>query len=216
MRSRPRARSAAAPAGRRRMSWSRTRAAAWSPPRPAISRATARANTSSTTPGPTPTSGPAATITRSCRCAVPFTPVTGRRLLVAADAPEGARDALIGALARIAQADQGLVDPRRPSRPQQDAERLAKAGFLIRTGEQFHFSCEDYATFDDFLAALASRKRKAIKRERRDALENGIDDRMADRRRDPIRALGRLLRVLHGYGLAQSGDAPTSPAPSSI
>ena len=44
--------------------------------------------------------------------AVPFTPVTGRRLLVAADAPEGAREALIGALARIAQADQDVVDPR--------------------------------------------------------------------------------------------------------
>ena len=34
--------------------------------------------------------------------------------------------------------------------------------------------CDGYATFDDFLAALASRKRKAIKRERRDALDGDV------------------------------------------
>jgi uncharacterized protein len=55
----------------------------------------------------------------------------------------------------------------------EDAERLSEAGFLIRTGEQFHFHCDGYRCFEDFLAALASRKRKAIKRERRDAL---LDD----------------------------------------
>ena len=51
--------------------------------------------------------------------AVPFTPVTGRRLLVAADAPDGAREALIGALARIAQADRRrprFTPPFRPPR----------------------------------------------------------------------------------------------------
>ena len=43
-------------------------------------------------------------------------------------------------------------------------------GFLVRHGEQFHFLCNGFASFEDFLAALASRKRKSIKRERRDAL----------------------------------------------
>ena len=57
----------------------------------------------------------------------------------------------------------------------EDADRLSNAGFLVRTGEQFHFSCQGFATFDDFLAALASRKRKAIKRERRDALDGGVE-----------------------------------------
>ena len=55
-----------------------------------------------------------------------------------------------------------------------DAAQLAHAGFLVRHGEQFHFLCEGYSTFDDFLAALASRKRKAIKRERREALGSGV------------------------------------------
>src|SRR5207302_4084844 len=44
-----------------------------------------------------------------------------------------------------------------------------------RTDQQFHWENRGYATFDDFLAALASRKRKAIKRERRDAVAAGIE-----------------------------------------
>ena len=105
--------------------------------------------------------------------AVPFTPVTGRRLLVAADAPEGAREALIGAVRELRkQTKASSIHATFPTA--EDAERLSSAGFLVRTGEQFHFFCEGYANFDDFLAALASRKRKAIKRERRDALEGGI------------------------------------------
>jgi predicted N-acyltransferase len=105
--------------------------------------------------------------------AVPFTPVTGRRLLVAADAPEGARDALIGALGQLRkQTETSSIHITFPT--VQDTERLSKAGFLIRNGEQFHFSCDGFATFDDFLAALASRKRKAIKRERRDALDGDV------------------------------------------
>ena len=105
--------------------------------------------------------------------AVPFTPVTGRRLLVAADAPQGAREALIGALRELRkQTKTSSIHLTFPTA--EDAERLAGAGFLIRNGEQFHFSCNGFANFDDFLGALASRKRKAIRRERRDALDNGI------------------------------------------
>ena len=101
--------------------------------------------------------------------AAPFTPATGRRLLVAADAPQGAREALIGSLRELRkQTKASSIHVTFPTA--EDAERLSEAGFLIRTGEQFHFSCQGYSRFDDFLAALASRKRKAIKRERRDAL----------------------------------------------
>ena len=58
---------------------------------------------------------------------------------------------------------------------------LAEHGFLQRTDQQFHWENAGYATFDDFLAALAARKRKAIRRERRDALANGITRALADR-----------------------------------
>ena len=101
--------------------------------------------------------------------ASPFTPVTGRRLLVAPDAPQGARAALIGALRELRK--QTKTSSLHVTFPTvEDAERLSEAGFLVRTGEQFHFSCQGYSHFEDFLAALAARKRKAIKRERRDAL----------------------------------------------
>jgi hypothetical protein len=51
---------------------------------------------------------------------------------------------------------------------------LGTLGYLQRTQRQFHWENSGYATFDDFLAALASRKRKTIRREREDALANGI------------------------------------------
>jgi predicted N-acyltransferase len=50
---------------------------------------------------------------------------------------------------------------------------LGEAGWLQRIGTQFHWSNDNYATFDDFLAALSSRKRKQVKRERRDAAAGG-------------------------------------------
>ncbi len=105
--------------------------------------------------------------------AAPFTPATGRRLLVAKDAPPGAREALIAALREVRrQTKASSLHVTFPTR--EDAERLGQAGFLVRHGEQFHFACENYKSFDDFLSALASRKRKAIKRERREALGSEV------------------------------------------
>ena len=105
--------------------------------------------------------------------ASPFTPVTGRRLLVAGGAPEGAREALVEALREVQrQTKASSIHVTFPTA--EDAARLERAGFLVRHGEQFHFLCDGFSTFDEFLAALASRKRKAIKRERRDALGSDI------------------------------------------
>jgi predicted N-acyltransferase len=105
--------------------------------------------------------------------AVPFSPVTGRRLLVAPEAPSGARAALIVGLRALREgARASSIHVTFPDRP--DMETLERAGFVSRTGEQFHFINEGYRDFDDFLAALASRKRKAIKRERREALGDDV------------------------------------------
>src|SRR5262249_39632319 len=57
---------------------------------------------------------------------------------------------------------------------EQEWSVLAGQGFLQRTDRQFHWHNDNYATFEDFLATLASRHRKAIRRERRDAVANGI------------------------------------------
>ena len=51
---------------------------------------------------------------------------------------------------------------------------MGELGFLQRTHNQFHWQNDGYQTFDDFLSALSSKKRKNIRRERRDALANGI------------------------------------------
>ncbi len=105
--------------------------------------------------------------------AVPFTPVTGRRLLVAADAGDGARDMLIAGLkAWRGQAEASTIHVTFPTTA--DAAAMEVAGFLQRTGQQFHFFNEGYADFETFLGALASRKRKMIRRERKDALAPGI------------------------------------------
>ncbi len=101
--------------------------------------------------------------------AVPFTPVTGRRLLVARDAPEGARETLITALRGLRRAtDASSIHVTFAT--EADTQALREAGFASRTGEQFHFVNEDYRDFEHFLAGLSSRKRKMIKRERREAL----------------------------------------------
>lgn len=105
--------------------------------------------------------------------AVPFTPATGRRLLVARDAPEQARDALIASLRALRQAAEAS-SIHVTFATESEVGALAAAGFSPRQGEQFHFLNEGYRDFDDFLAALSSRKRKTIKRERRDALGDDL------------------------------------------
>jgi hypothetical protein len=105
---------------------------------------------------------------------VPFTPATGPRLLIRPSMEtERVGAALAGglvALCGVSKASSAHVTFARES----EWKFLAQHGFLQRTDQQFHWRNPDYATFDDFLATLASRHRKAIKRERRDALANGI------------------------------------------
>jgi len=106
--------------------------------------------------------------------AAPFTPVTGRRLLLAADAPESARLALIQSLRRLREAA-GASSIHITFPTPQEIEGLAADGFLRRVGEQFHFQNPGYRDFEDFLDRLAARKRKAIRRERRMALGEDLE-----------------------------------------
>jgi predicted N-acyltransferase len=106
---------------------------------------------------------------------VPFTPATGRRLLAApgpdADTIRGGLAAGLVELTRLRDASSVHVT----FAPQDEWKLLGERGYLQRTDQQFHWENAGYATFDDFLGALAARKRKAIRRERRDALANGIE-----------------------------------------
>jgi predicted N-acyltransferase len=104
---------------------------------------------------------------------VPFTPATGRRLLVAPDADPLAMRALIAGLKEWRTKIQASsLHVTFPTKAEWDV--MGDAGLLQRTGQQFHFINENYRSFDAFLEGLASRKRKAIRRERRDALADGI------------------------------------------
>jgi predicted N-acyltransferase len=108
------------------------------------------------------------------QCAVPFTPVTGPRLLLRPDAGPDVADTLIAAMIELARRHKvSSLHVTFPTAVQW--ERLGAAGFMLRTGRQFHWENQGYASFDDFLDALNSRKRKQIRRERRDALAGGIE-----------------------------------------
>jgi predicted N-acyltransferase len=97
---------------------------------------------------------------------VPFTPATGPRLLLrdAAQAP-----ALLAAAETLVR-DNGLSSAHATFIAPDQLPAFDAAGWLIRTGEQFHWFNQGYASFDQFLAVLASRKRKAIRKEREGAL----------------------------------------------
>ena len=168
------------------------------------------ANMCSIMPGPTPMSAPAGAITRSFRSPRPSRRRPGAGSSSRRHAPEGAREALIEALREVRrQAKASSIHVTFPTA--EDAARLERVGFLVRHGEQFHFLCEGFSTFDDFLAALASRKRKAIKRERREALGDDVTIEWADRFVNSARALGCVLQLLHGHGLAQMGPPLSDP-----
>jgi uncharacterized protein len=108
------------------------------------------------------------------QASVPFTPVTGRRLLVRAGANRKEHEALllqaaIGLTDRLGLSSLHITFPTR-----EEWALAGEIGCLKRTDQQFHWRNEGYSTFDEFLEALASRKRKAIRRERRDALQDGV------------------------------------------
>ena len=108
-------------------------------------------------------------------CAVPFTPAGGRRLLVRpgpqADTHE--TQLLAGALTLLDKLDASSLHVN--FLPEEDWEKLGAQGFLQRTDQQFHWQNDGYPSFDAFLEALASRKRKNLRKERAKALENGIE-----------------------------------------
>ncbi|MCY7397761.1 MAG: GNAT family N-acetyltransferase [Sphingomonas bacterium] len=98
--------------------------------------------------------------------AVPFTPVPGRRLL-------GDRGAILSAVEAVT-VQNGLSSAHITFCDQADIDAGEARGWMRRDGIQFHWFNRDYSSFDDFLAALSSRKRKAIRKERAAACA-GID-----------------------------------------
>ncbi len=103
--------------------------------------------------------------------ASPFSPVPGPRLLTRAGVTtEAMADALAQACEQL-----NLSSVHATFCTEAEWTALGEAGWLQRMGMQFHWDNHGYATFDDFLGALSSRKRKSLKRERRDANACGLE-----------------------------------------
>ena len=140
---------------------------------PCYMKSHSRANTSSTMPGRDAFERAGGRYYPKLQVSVPFTPVTGPRLLVrpgpdatARATPDRRRP---GALAR----QRRLLGPRHLPAPRTIGSARRATGFLQPHDQQFHWINDGYGSFEDFLGALSSRKRKAIRRERRDALADG-------------------------------------------
>ena len=105
------------------------------------------------------------------QCAVPFTPASGRRLLTR-PGREDLAPLLLRAMAQIVD-QHGLSSAHVTFCPETESATAQEEGWLHRTGVQFHWENRGYADFDDFLAALSSRKRKALRKERERARDFG-------------------------------------------
>jgi len=107
--------------------------------------------------------------------AVPFSPVPGPRLLAKPSADDSVmRSALISALTQTAEKS-GLSSLHVTFCEQREAMEMVEHGYLHRLGTQYHWHNKGYASFDDFLGDLASRKRKAIRKERATLAAYGLD-----------------------------------------
>lgn len=102
--------------------------------------------------------------------AVPFTPVTGSRLL--AHTQEDRQLLARAALQVARQLDTSSLHILFPD--EQDRQALAEAGFMLREGVQFHWENAGYADFDAFLSNMKMEKRKKLKQDRRRVLDAGI------------------------------------------
>ncbi len=122
-------------------------------------------------------------------CAVPFTPASGPRLLARTDTEvsvDHIRHGLIQGLIQIVE-QTGSSGVHVNFTTKVEAERAQSIGMMKRLGLQFHWHNHRYGSFDDFLSAFSSRKRKAVKKERREA-----------------QALGLTIRALQGKEITEA------------
>lgn len=104
-------------------------------------------------------------------CTVPFTPVSGRRLLAESDE---VRRLLLSSALTYAK-DTGVSSLHCLFLNEADAHEAQAQGMMLRQDVQFHWKNSGYRNFDDFLATLSRDKRKRIKQERRRVMDAGIE-----------------------------------------
>ncbi len=107
--------------------------------------------------------------------AIPYTPTPGPRILVRHDACRENVSSQLIELARAWSQSEELSSLHWLFTDESDTAQLAKQGFLLRLGCQFHWENKGYRDFDDYLSHFNSRKRKKAYRERRYVREQGIE-----------------------------------------
>jgi hypothetical protein len=135
--------------------------------------------------------------------AIPFTPVSGNRLLSHDD---DSRAALIRAL-RDLQETNGISSTHILFPTEREAEALQSSGYMLRTGVQFHWMNAGYRNFDEFLDALDRKKRKNIRAERRKVFDAEVSFRQVDGR-DASEADWRFFKRCYDHTYAAHYSTP--------
>ncbi|MCP5158294.1 MAG: N-acetyltransferase [Gammaproteobacteria bacterium] len=145
--------------------------------------------------------------------AIPYTPVTSPRLLLAADQPQPdatARAMIEFVLDESRQHSLSSIHWLFPSPA--DLERIQEQGFLLRLGCQFHWRNRGYRDFPDFLDTLTAKRRKTINRERRRVREAGLELRILSGR-DASEAQWRTIHEFYRSTFHRLGGVPTLTLP---
>nr|WP_306267360.1 GNAT family N-acetyltransferase [Pararhizobium sp. IMCC3301] len=106
---------------------------------------------------------------------IPFTPVTGRRMLIADRSRQKQIETLLAAAIQQITVQYEASSAHLTFLTENEWNALSDHQFLRRTDQQFHWQNNGYGSYEEFLAALSSSKRKALRKERRKALENDIE-----------------------------------------
>lgn len=137
---------------------------------------------------------------------IPFTPITGRRLLVApGEAAEAMRGQLLAAAEALATSE-GLSSIHVHFHLEDEDAALAAAGYLPRLGVQYHWLNEGYATPEDFLQRFRSSRRTQLRREQRAVAEAGVSLRTL--RGDEVDASAEALFQLYAGTARRNGSIP--------
>ncbi|WP_434362164.1 GNAT family N-acetyltransferase [Parasalinivibrio latis] len=140
-------------------------------------------------------------------CAIPFTPATGPRFLVVEnDDKEEIERYLLGGLLSLTEQLE-CSGAHILFHPKSNSASCAKAGFLERCDVQFHWYNRGYEHFDDFLAALTSRKRKNIRKERNSVIAQGITVEVVEGQDITDQHLSRFFQFYRRTYLKRSGHS---------
>jgi predicted N-acyltransferase len=109
------------------------------------------------------------------QASVPFTPVTGHRFLIAANEDERTTQKALMAAGAAAVRELHASSLHATFLTEDEWRCAGEAGYLLRTDQQFHWENRGYSSFDEFLGALSSSKRKNLRKERAAVRTAGIE-----------------------------------------